>query len=763
MSTRPSRRRLHRIAVLASSITLLAGGLVPAAADGEPATEGDFAPSGGEATALEMVAADRSDTPAVTDAAIALDSARQQPAAAPAATVPSDPGSAADPVLEGLAGRVIPVDEADLIGFTWNAEAAPDRVELRSHNGADGWGAWGAVEMIEESSGGPQATEAVWIGGADQVEVRASRDGQDASASLEAELITSQPVAADETVARDALGGAAALSTSASSTDSSVGVGAPRVISRAGWGADESWVRSDPSYARETKAVVLHHTAGSNAYTSADSASIVRGIYRYHTQTLGWNDIGYNALVDRYGQIFEGRRGGLNRSVIGAHALGSNTGTFGVSMMGDNTTVAPTSAQLAAVADITAWKMSGSYIVDATEQVTVDAKQQYRLFGHRDARQGSTDCPGDRGHAQLPFLRKIVNERLATYRSAAYANYLRDGGQKVFGTVTDSALVVGGAEETRYSSGLVQRIVGGRAVVLDSQGAALTSARLNGGDRYAVSAAASRQAYPKGAGTVMIASGEVFSDALATSPQAVRSKGPLLLARRWTLPSAIRTELQRLAPHTIIVAGGTGTIDDSVIAQIRQATGARVTRVSARDRYQLAAAQAQPTGPLFIANGEQFPDALSASSGAALSGGSVLLTRGGNLAGATASVIRENPSRPVYIVGGPATVAPAVEEEIRSLGARPVRIGGRDRFEVSVNVAKTFRAQGSTTVHLASGHAFADALSAVSASGAVGAPTLLARQETMTADARLYLRTAPTTRAVIVGGTTTLWDTVAAR
>ena len=69
---------------------------------------------------------------------------------------------------------------------------------------------------------------------------------------------------------------------------------------------------------------VVHHTAGSNSYTAAQSAAIVRAIELYHVKGNGWNDIGYNFLVDKYGQVFEGRIGGIERNVVGAHAEGFN-------------------------------------------------------------------------------------------------------------------------------------------------------------------------------------------------------------------------------------------------------------------------------------------------------------------------------------------------------------------------------------------------------------------------------------------------------
>ena len=108
------------------------------------------------------------------------------------------------------------------------------------------------------------------------------------------------------------------------------------------------------SRVRESRHVVVHHTAGTNSYSAGQSASIVRGVYYYHAVTLDWGDIGYNFLVDKFGTVFEGRSGSVaapaGKMSVGAHARGVNTGTMGISMMGDYSTVSPSDAQLGSVA-----------------------------------------------------------------------------------------------------------------------------------------------------------------------------------------------------------------------------------------------------------------------------------------------------------------------------------------------------------------------------------------------------------------------------
>ena len=118
-----------------------------------------------------------------------------------------------------------------------------------------------------------------------------------------------------------------------SRTDS-VARGLPPIISRLSWGANERIRRGSPQYTTSVRFAVVHHTAGSNRYSRSESAAIVRGIQAYHVKSNGWNDIAYNFLVDKYGQVFEGRFGGVTRNVVGAHAQGFNVGSVGVSLLG---------------------------------------------------------------------------------------------------------------------------------------------------------------------------------------------------------------------------------------------------------------------------------------------------------------------------------------------------------------------------------------------------------------------------------------------
>ncbi|MGC0366889.1 uncharacterized protein with LGFP repeats [Rhodococcus sp. 27YEA15] len=196
----------------------------------------------------------------------------------------------------------------------------------------------------------------------------------------------------------------------------------PAVISRAQWGADEGIRCQTPTYDDFIGGATVHHTAGSNDYTKEESAGIVRSIYAYHAKTLGWCDIGYNALVDKYGQIFEGRAGGLDRPVQGAHAGGFNENTTGVALMGDYSTVQPSQAALDSVGKFLGWKL-GMAGLDPKGRTTMysegteftpyprgQAVQLPIIFAHRDV--GNTSCPGDAAYSRMDDIRNIAAANL---------------------------------------------------------------------------------------------------------------------------------------------------------------------------------------------------------------------------------------------------------------------------------------------------------------------------------------------------------------
>ncbi|WP_180150569.1 LGFP repeat-containing protein [Mycobacterium saskatchewanense] len=194
---------------------------------------------------------------------------------------------------------------------------------------------------------------------------------------------------------------------------------APSIISRAEWGADESLRCGSPQYDNGIRAAVIHHTAGSNDYSPLESAGIVKAIYTYHSKTLGWCDIAYNALVDKYGQVFEGSAGGLTKAVEGFHTGGFNRNTWGVAMIGNFDDVPPTPLQLRAVGRLLGWRL-GLDNVDPKGTVQLESAGSHyttfaagtvatlpTIFTHRDV--GNTDCPGNAAYALMDEIRDIAS------------------------------------------------------------------------------------------------------------------------------------------------------------------------------------------------------------------------------------------------------------------------------------------------------------------------------------------------------------------
>jgi N-acetylmuramoyl-L-alanine amidase len=190
----------------------------------------------------------------------------------------------------------------------------------------------------------------------------------------------------------------------------------PAIVTRSAWQASDTIRRSAPVYARAVRFAVVHHTAGSNNYSRAQSAAVVRGIQLYHVRGNGWNDIGYNFLVDRYGQVFEGRFGGVERSVVGAHAQGFNSGSVGVALIGNYNSTALSAEARSALVRLLAWRLDVAH-VDPLAALTWPSGGNPRypsgvpvflrpVSGHRDV--GFTSCPGTVVYGQLSLLARAV-------------------------------------------------------------------------------------------------------------------------------------------------------------------------------------------------------------------------------------------------------------------------------------------------------------------------------------------------------------------
>jgi uncharacterized protein with LGFP repeats len=306
------------------------------------------------------------------------------------------PSRAAAPAPFSFARRVVgavtaPVERtyavppgALLAGVTWASGDAA--VWVRS-----GPGAWERLENEPAETGRP-GTEPHWV------------------AALSLLTVRIVPTGAVSGAAVDFAGGGSSASSASATTRSLPRLGS--VVTRAGWGADESLRTSSRSYTTPL-ALTVHHTVTANGYAHADAPSYIRAVYAYHTRSRGWDDIGYNLLVDRFGTVYEGRWGGFDRGVMGTHAAGFNTNTLGVSLLGNYDAEETPAAMTDAVARAGAWAAQ-TWRWDPRSSVTLTSRggTKYRsgtrvtlprVFGHRDV--GTTACPGRYAYAHLPAIR----------------------------------------------------------------------------------------------------------------------------------------------------------------------------------------------------------------------------------------------------------------------------------------------------------------------------------------------------------------------
>ncbi len=305
------------------------------------------------------------------------------------------------------------------VGVTWTRDPAVAGVHVQVRTHARGqWSDWTDMDALDTApddgsadvTGHPvrASSEPLWAGASDGVQTRVDvPEGAKAPADLKVELIDPGTSAADAHP-----GGR--LPASSASAEAAM----PAIITRAQWGADESMRPCFTGYVDTVKVGFVHHTDTSNNYGPGDSAAIVRSIYAYHVQSNGWCDIGYNYLVDRYGQIFEGRWGGIDRAVLGAHTGGFNTDSFAASLIGTFSTVSPPPVMLNALERLFAWKLSRYFrnpLGTATLIAAPFSESRYPtgtpvsfsvVSGHRDA--DLTTCPGDSAYALLGQIRQTT-------------------------------------------------------------------------------------------------------------------------------------------------------------------------------------------------------------------------------------------------------------------------------------------------------------------------------------------------------------------
>jgi len=294
--------------------------------------------------------------------------------------------------------------------------------------------------------------------------------------------------------------------------------------------------------------------------------------------------------------------------------------------------------------------------------------------------------------------------------------------------------------------------------------------RYAGSDRYATAAAVSAGSYSPGVPIIYIATGTNFPDALAAGAAASRSGGPVLLVTSNRLPGPTALELARLRPSVIKVVGGPAIVSDGVLEALRPyATSGNVQRIFGANRYATAAqisadAFAPGAATAYIATGLNFPDALAGVAAAGVTGGPILLATAGALPPDTAGELaRLQPGR-IVVLGGAGVISDALASQLAAYATSGsvTRLAGADRYATAAAVASgTFGS--ATTVYIATGRNFPDALGGGPIAGVVGGPLLLVPGGSIPQSVVDQLRRLDPTSVVILGGTGVVTAAVAAQ
>lgn len=682
--------------VVAALLALLLTGGPPAAATGSVESDPASEAGSGAIAPIEQSLADAVPVEAQTDVV-----------AVAAAAAPAD-------ALEGLDRVVVSADVPALavIGVTWAQASEPDGLTVRMRTLESGlWTVWLEMEFDESEAGGGArgGTEPVAVLEATRVEVEVTAPFGEVPQDARVHVVDPGRSDADDdapTVPASAPigGGTSPLAVATLLT------GVPQVYSRADWGADET-IRTWRPELGEVTGAVIHHTAGRNDYGPEDVPAIIRGIYSYHAISREWGDIGYNAIVDKFGRIWEGRFGGVTHPVIGAHASGMNSTMFGISLMGDYSTVEVPDVAMRAMAQMTAWKFAVHGITPDGPTFGLEGEElAEKVIGHRDV--ALTACPGQVFYERMDELRDLIDQLYPTM-----PDYVQSDPHSV---------------------------------------------RLAGSDRFATSAATSQWIFRR-PDVVYVATGFEYADALAASPAAALTSSPVLLVRPDGVPEAVAAELERMQPATIRVLGGEAAVSGAALAELGE-LAETVEVVAGVDRYETAAllslqSWGEGAETVYLASGQSAPDALGAAAAAAEETAPLLLVKKDGVAEATVFELERLAPNRVVVVGGEAAVGDGVLAEIAELlpGATLERVGGVDRYATSALLVERLWDSTSGVFH-ATGVTWPDALSASSAAAEKGAPVLIVKTSCAPLTIKDLLSELDPTVEFVIGGSSAVSD-----
>ncbi len=692
-----------------------------------------------------------------------------------------------DPEGPGHVGRLAVLTPAratsdfDVVGVTWEPGVEVERVLVRTRQ--DGtWSSWTELEIDPEAPEVGTAEAARARPGttpyvrtcADGLQVRVETASGVAPVGLAATLVDAgvadladAPVTTVPDAAAGTAGALEGVTGSAGDVEAAATAGIspsrlrPALVTRAQWRADES-IRQPIDWSSTIQAAVVHHTVNANDYSRAQAPALVRAIYEYHVKGRGWSDVGYHFLVDRFGTVYEGRKGSIDKIPLGVHSGGFNTNTIGVAIIGEFTGTAPPDAAMRSVAQVAAWKLAtfgrdplGTTVLTAREGSTHPVRKPGWkgslpvVMGHRDV--ASTACPGQKTYDRLDTIRTYAANQVQRVASRGAVTWATPGDPVVAQAYSAKTATWTATVRSACSGGVVRSLTGkGRGWVdvawdgkrdsgsrasagiykvsitrhgltdsvwverLPSGGAGKETcglSRWGGLDRWGTAVALGRAASSTSQEVVVVAGTQAsIVDGLVAGPFAASRNAPVLLSARDALPAATRDEIRRRAPSKVWLVGGTGVLGTALSRELRALGVQDVQRLAGDDRYETAAAVARAmpdSSRAVLASGEQahLVDAAAAGGAAAATDQPVLLTTRKKLPSATRSTIIDRQVTRTTIVGGTAAVAEATAEQVRFVTkGTVVRYAGDDRYATALAVARGFAERvGTSRVVVAAG------------------------------------------------------------
>ena len=616
-------------------------------------------------------------------------------------------------------------EEFALVGVTWARGSTPPGTVVQVRTRTDGtWTPWQALEVSEPDPSSPAGRSGVVRAGtepmlapdgADGVQVRVDTASGRLPADLRLELVDPGQSPADA-----AIGALPAASAAAEASR-------PTIYSRADWGADESLRGHTTVYDSTIKAFAIHHTASSNNYTTSTVASQIRAIYAYATKSQGLSDFPYNFVIDRYGRIFEGRAGGVDKAVRSAGTGGFNDYTSSVAPLGNFELIEPPAALVTSLARLGAWKL-GLSRRDPVGAATLTARNasgttsKYRdgqtvtlptIFAHRDV--GYTADPG---RYLYPYMSSI------RAKAKAYAGV------------------------SLYSPSLP-------ASIAWSSGKAALTARTPGPQQMEATVTGPCSSAPVRVlrGTSTGTTNDIVWDGRSAGGTPVDPGVYKIAIRTWTssgeaLPwtgqvTVAPTASSPLAGCSLVrYAGVTSTATNVTIARSMASSGPAVVIVPSAANRRLNAAVAGP-----LAYAKKAP---------------ILLAEPTSVSSETIAEIKRRGATTAYVVATGAALSSDVDAQLKAAGVTSlVSLRGVDRMETAALVAKALGGTRSTVFLASASTARAKEAIAASAGGAEdGVPVLLTKGGSLTPSTSAALTALGTRSVVVVGSASVISDTV---